>query len=50
MQLDADKHVVLQENERLKDETATLVKLCETLKTNYEAAEETVGQLKEKVS
>lgn len=49
-QLAEDKRELAQENETLKNESATLVKICETLKSELQKAERTIIILKERVS
>lgn len=45
-----DKREFAQENEKLRDESAALVKLCENLKKELRNAELTIAALKEQVS
>lgn len=49
-QLIEDKKALIQQNETVKNESATLVKFCENLKSRLQKAEQIISMLKEQVS
>lgn len=49
-QMVIDKQELTKENERLKDELASLTKICEKMKKDSDAYENIVAELRERVS
>lgn len=49
-QMAVDKQELTKENERLKDELASLTKMCEKVKKDLDAYENIIAELRERVS